>query len=173
MDGHVDITNTKDIVRQASTKQMLHPEEYGNTKLNSAINNGYTDLEQLDINIKSIGDKLNSLLSKTVDRLETVATTINAEKERLQDITMLCNAKTDYDNVIPLSDKDLTGNFSYIDGVFYSESLEAVSTAARVDNVTGNGYEGNKYVYQDKSYLDTLLDTKDRHNVIDNSISSY
>jgi hypothetical protein len=108
-----------------------------------------------------------------VKRLEVVKDTINAEKERLQDISMLCNMKTDYENVIPLKDNDFTGEFTHEDGVFFSALNSSSSVRATVINVEGNGYEGNKYVLKNNKYLENILSTKSRNAITDNNVSSY
>lgn len=171
MDGYVDISTTTPNMN--ITDIQIHPEEYGNTKFNTAISSSMKDIKTIDENIKAFGSKVNDLLTRTVNRLETVYTTITAEKERLQDITMLCNEKTDYDNVIPLTDKDFTGNFAYSDGVFSAKEVLSASTQCKVIDVTGNGYEGNKYVLQKNDYLEETMPTINRNYITDNNISSY
>ena len=100
MDRYVeDITKslTTDMVYK---KTFIHPEEYGNEKINDAFSKGFIDVTNIDIKLKELAVKTEEVLNRTVKRLDVVKDTINAEKERLQDISMLCNAKTDYDNVI-------------------------------------------------------------------------
>lgn len=156
-----------------STYIQIHPEEYGNNKINTALIDGFEDIKIIDNTIKSLGAKTYELFNRSIKRLETVATTINAEKERLQDILMLCNSKTDYDNAIPLTDYNFTGSYSYENGVFYSKTTQSAPTHASVIDITGNGYEGNKYVFQTKSYLEDILNTKSRKHITDNNISTY
>lgn len=175
MDRYVEpvILNNKNEQNIISTLIQLHPEEYGNRKLNLATKEGIEDIKKIDETLKDLGYKVESLLNRTTDRLDSVLYTIMLEKERLQDISMLCNSKTDYDNAIPLTDYHFTGDFSYLDGVFYSKETASSRTDAQVKDVTGNGYEGNKYVIQDKTYLEKVLNTKTRSNIVDGDIASY
>ena len=154
-------------------KTYIHPEESGNEKINKAFNTGFEDVISIDKKIKETANKTSDLLKRTIDRLEVVKDTINAEKERLQDISMLCNLKTDYENVIPLKDNDFTGEFTHEDGVFFSALNSSSSVKAQVINVEGNGYEGNKYVLKNNKYLENILSTKSRNAVTDNNVSSY
>lgn len=173
MDRYVeDITKslTTDMVYE---KTFIHPEEYGNEKINDAFSKGFIDVTNIDIKLKELAIKTEDVLSRTVKRLDVVKDTINAEKERLQDISMLCNAKTDYDNVIPLKDNNFTGTFTYEDGVFYSGLTASSTVKFMVDDITGNGYEGNKYVLKDNKYLENVLSTKSRTALYDSNISSY
>ena len=168
-----------EIKRSVSEKEIdtaniyLHPEEYGNTKLNNALENGFKYIKEIYNTTTELANKVDLLLNRSVKRLETVSDIITSEKERLQDISMLCNAKTDYDNAIPLTDYYFTGNFEYQDGVFSSKTTQSTSTVATVIDVTGNGYEGNKYVLQNKSYLENILSTSNRNAIVDNNISTY
>lgn len=156
-----------------TSNAFLHPEEYGNSKINNALENGFKYIEEIYNTITELADKVDTLLNRNIERLETVSDIITSEKERLQDISMLCNAKTDYDNAIPLTDYYFTGNFEYQDGVFSSKTTQSTSTVATVIDVTGNGYEGNKYVLQNKSYLENILSTSNRNAIVDNNISTY
>ena len=154
-------------------KTYIHPEESGNEKINKAFNTGFEDVISIDKKIKETANKTSDLLKRTIDRLEVVKDTINAEKERLQDISMLCNLKTDYEKVIPLKDNDFTGEFTHEDGVFFSALNSSSSVKAQVINVEGNGYEGNKYVLKNNKYLENILSTKSRNAITDNNVSSY
>ena len=174
MNRYVDEIRKSISEKQINTSDIyLHPEEYGNTKLNNALENGFKYIEDLHSSTNELADKVNLLLNRSVERLETIADIINSEKERLQDISMLCNAKTDYDNAIPLTDYHFKGNYQYEDGVFSSKTTQSINTIATVIDVTGNGYEGNKYVLQNKNYLKNILDTSNRKAIVDNNVSTY
>ena len=174
MNRYVDEIRKSISEKQINTSDIyLHPEEYGNTKLNNALENGFKYIEDLYSSTNELADKVNLLLNRSVERLETIADIINSEKERLQDISMLCNAKTDYDNAIPLTDYHFKGNYEYENGVFSSNTTQSINTIATVIDVTGNGYEGNKYVLQNKNYLKNILDTSNRKAIVDNNVSTY
>ena len=151
----------------------LHPEEYGNRKLNNSFRDGFEDIKFIDKTIKDLGNKTYELLNRTSDRLETVLDIITLEKERLQDISMLCNLKTDFDNVIPLTDYHFTGDYTFDNGVFSSKTIQSANNNCSAIDVIGNGYEGNKYVKKDNGYLENILNTKNKKNMTDNNISTY
>ena len=174
MNRYVDEIRKSISEKQINTSDIyLHPEEYGNTKLNNALENGFKYIEDLYSSTNELANKVDLLLNRSVERLETIADIINSEKERLQDISMLCNAKTDYDNAIPLTDYHFKGNYQYEDGVFSSKTTQSINTIATVIDVTGIGYEGNKYVLQNKNYLKNILDTSNRKAIVDNNVSTY
>ena len=152
----------------------FHPEEEPNTEeLNSIFINANKDINYIDENIIAATNNYKDLLNNTKIKINDIKALLIAEKERLQDITMLCNEKTDQDNVISLTDTDFTGNFTYSDGVFSAKESSSISTECKVINITGNGYEGNKYVLKDDGYLEETLPTDNRNYITDNNISSY
>lgn len=155
-------------------KQMfIHPEEGEDFRLNNAFYDMEYDLRKLDDGFKDVAENIDYLLKNTVYRLDVVKENINKEKERLQDITMLCNKYTDFDNVINLTDKDFTGNFNYDKGVFCAEILSSRRIVTKVESVFGNGYEGNKYVYKEGKYLSDSVDTSVRAAINDSSVTSF
>lgn len=176
MDGN--IINSRRIDKQKEfeptyTKMIIHPEEGEEFRLNTALSEIETDIIKLDDGFKDIATNIDYLLKNTINRLEAVKNNINSEKERLQDITMLCNKFTDFDNVMILQKDDFTGSFNYQDGIFSSEVLGNTKISTRVENVYGNGYEGNKYAFKDGAYLSDSLDTSVRSAINDSSITSY
>lgn len=173
MDRYVEDITKSLTTKMVYEKTFIHPEEYGNEKINNAFSKGFIDVTNIDVQLKELAVKTEDVLSRTIKRLDVVKDTINAEKERLQDISMLCNAKTDYDNVIPLKDNSFTGSFTYEDGVFYSGLAASSTVKFSISEVTGNGYEGNKYVLKDNKYLEDVLNTKSRSALYDSNISSY
>lgn len=173
MDRYVDMINKTLDNYTISEKTVLHPEEYGNRKINTATRENLEDIKKIDSNIKNLGNKVEDLMNRTTKRLDVVKDIITSEKERLQDITMLCNSKTDYDNAIPLTDYHFKGDYSFNDGVFTGKETQSTTNKAQVIEVTGNGYEGNKYVINNKDYLEHTLNTTVKKNIVDNNISTY
>lgn len=173
MDRYVDMINKTLDNYTISEKTVLHPEEYGNRKINAATRENLEDIKKIDSNIKNLGSKVEDLMNRTIKRLDVVKDIITSEKERLQDIAMLCNSKTDYDNAIPLTDYHFKGDYSFNDGVFTGKETQSITNKAQVIEVTGNGYEGNKYVINNKDYLEHTLNTTVKKNIVDNNISTY
>ena len=174
MDRYVEsIKNSLASLDMKYKETFIHPEEYGNDKINNAIKTGVEDINVIDTKIKNLGNQTNELLEKTVKRLDVVMDIINSEKERLQDIVMLCNVKTDYENAITLKDSDFTGDFEYEDGVFCCKVSNKNSITGKVETIEGNGYLGNKYVRSDNKYQERVLSTKNTSALLDNNLSTY
>ena len=100
--------------------------------------------------------------------------TIDTYKEKLQQVIADEGIlKTDYENAIPLKDSDFDGKFEYENGVFSCKTASTSSVAASIQEVNGNGYEGNKYVKNSEGYQEKVIATNNRHSAVDNNVSTY
>lgn len=151
----------------------MHPEEGREAKINDELIKIQNDLLQIDNALIDAGARVYDLMINTILRLNNIHAGIMTEKERYQDMQMLCNKYNDYDNVRLLEEKDFKGNFSYINGDFAPKLNNSKKVKLHVIDVYGNGYEGNKYVYKDYIYTNTILDTSVRKNMTDRKDTSY
>lgn len=151
----------------------VHPEEGEEFKFNDAFNQIYDDMKFIDNFMITKSNDLANLVRATVERLDNIDLGIKSEQERLQDIKMLCNKYTDFDNVIPItSTTSMQGEYSVANDTFYAAIDKQENTKLTVKNVAGNGLEGNKYVYQDFAYVQDSVDTSNRGYLVDGSINS-
>lgn len=168
---------TKPIINltQSTAKTFLHPEDEGLAKINDFIFNTKTDLTLLDSNLMELGSSVNTLLTNTMDRLNTAKDKLILEKERLQDIIMLCNKYTDFEKTIKLTNIDFDGNFQYDNGMFTCPISSTSSVRYKIRDILGNGFEGNKYVYNqyDSTFVEETVNTAKRENIYDSSKASY
>lgn len=151
----------------------MHPEEGQKQIINEELEKINNDLIQIDNALISAGNQVYKLMTNTILRLNNINDSIKAEKERYQDVQMLCNKYNDYDNAKLLSMEDFTGTFSYKNGDFSAKITKDKTVKLQIVNVSGNGYEGNKYVYKDYKYTNTVLDTSVRNNMVDGKETSY
>lgn len=177
MDRRVVIT-TKDIKKDFTpdTEELwVHPEECKALRLNDFIVAANNDTAHIDSKLKEVGSNVQNLLITTTQRLDEIKNKIIYEKERLQDIIILCNKYTDFESVIRLTKNDFTGDFSYDNNSFFCEVTNTTDTRYNIIDVLGNGYEGNAHVYDqwDESYVSETLDTSKRSAIKDNSLSTY
>ncbi len=85
--------------KQNYTGLFFHPEEEGNLKVNDSLTEIANDINNIDNILIETGANINYLLTNSVNRLAEVKRCIISEKERYQDIQMLCNKYTDFDSV--------------------------------------------------------------------------
>lgn len=151
----------------------LHPEAGRDSHLNESLNDIKDDLDYLNDTLKNTGNAVNDLLSNTTFRLNEIKNVILLEKERLQDVQMLCNKYMDFDNVKTLSNIKLSGDFSIENETYYAKVKRQQQKRASIIDVFGNGYEGNEFVYNNYEYQKDVFDTSIRDNMVDNKISTY
>lgn len=171
LDNHMSYVKNK--YDKNYTGFSMHPEEGMETKLNDELINIQNDLTQIDNALIAAGTQVYNLMTKTLLRLDNIHTSIMTEKERFQDMQMLCNKYNDYDQVKLLKESDFQGKFNYEDGIFSPPVSNEKSVKLHVIDVFGNGYEGNKYVYKDYAYTNKTLDTSIRTNITDSKVTSY
>jgi hypothetical protein len=151
----------------------FNPEGGGDDRLNTALSNIYRDLIILDDHLVNTGYAIDNLMTDTIERLDEVRRKIILEKERYQDIQMLCNKYTDFDNIQTLETLKFNGSYSEDNGVIYAPVKKEAKVALKILDVNGNGYEGNKYVYNNFEYQKDIYDTSIRNNITDKKISTY
>lgn len=151
----------------------MHPEEGRETNLNGELINIQSDLVQIDNALIAAGQQVYNLMTNTILRLDNVYANILLEKERFQDMQMLCNKYNDYDQVKLLDNTNFKGAFNYSEGTFSPIQTASKKINLIVEDIYGNGYEGNKYVYKDYAYVNKTLDTSVRKNITDDKITSY
>lgn len=151
----------------------FHPESGGDDKLNYALYDIYKDLITVDDHLINTGNAINDLMNNTIARLEEVKKDIMLEKERYQDIQMLCNKYTDFDNVKTLNDITFEGSYTYENEAIYGPIKRNSKVDINILHINGNGYEGNKYVYNNFEYQEDTYDTSVRRNIFDNKINTY
>lgn len=156
-------------------KLWIHPEECEGIRLNDFITSSYNDTLYIDKKLKETSTDVKKLLETTTQRLDDIKNKILHEKERLQDIVILCNKYTDFEGVIKLTKNDFLGDFSYSNNAFYSKVENTSDEIYNITDVLGNGYEGNAYVYDtwNNSYISDTLDTSKRSAIKDKSLSTY
>lgn len=153
----------------------IHPEEGEFFKLNDFLSDIKVDLTSIDKSSKDLANTINQLLTTTTTRLQDIKQKLIFEKERLQDITILCNKYTDFESTINLSKSDFDGEFTFADNAFSCKINHMRDLKYNVTSVLGNGYQGNKYVYDiyENKYLNESLDTSKISSIKDSSVSTY
>lgn len=153
----------------------IHPEESESVRLNDFIVSTHDDIVHLDKTTKQFGENVSNLLKLTTQKLDDIKNKILYEKERLQDMIILCNKYTDFETVVTLTKNDFTGNFTYDNNAFCCQVLDTIKTRYNITDILGNGYEGNDYVYNpiEHAYVSDTLNTSRKSSIKDENISTY
>lgn len=138
--------------------------------LNEMINESYLDIEALIIGFRDAGKNFHELMLNTDAKLKRIKHQLLIEKEKLDDLNILCNQYSDFNTVINLDDSNLMGNFSYDNGIIAAQVQSHDPVTYTITSIEGNGYEGNDYVYKANKFLKESIDTSSRRFINDNNV---
>ena len=103
----------RQILNNTFTPQYVHPEEEPNVdELNKNITDIKDNLNLIDKQLTTAANNFKSLLDKTKLKILKVKTSLEVERERQQDINILCNKYSDFVSVINLNKEDFAGNLN-------------------------------------------------------------
>lgn len=152
----------------------LHPEiEVSNEDFNDIFKDAGADLNILNNTISNSVSSFKDLLDTTRIKLDNIKSILKTEKERLEDVNILCNKYSDFSNVICITDNNTSGSLLFEDNAFSLNRNNYKTVKFSIENITGNGYEGNKYVYKNNSFLSQTRDTSNRFYINDASNLTY
>ena len=153
----------------------IHPEEGETFEINNKLTDIKYDLKNLNNMMQTSADNLNALLTSTVNRIEAINKKIISEKERLQDIKILCNKYTDFDKVVLVNPDNINlyGNAKWENEAFSLSINNFKKLSLKLDTVAGNGEIGNKYVYKNYLYVSDSLNTTNPEALFDDSLATY
>lgn len=153
---------------------LIHQEEEPNVdELNNNIKNICTDTQVIDGAIVSSAHKLKNLLDNTKLKLDQVKNYLIAEKERQEDMNILCNRYSDFSTAMSLISSDFSGDLSFENGVISSKLKAYDKLDCSIIDINGNGYEGNSYVYANNDFTQKTLDSSNRNSLIDHNLATY
>ena len=147
----------------------VHPEDEPSlSDLNNALQQISIDLVALTSQYSSVAQMYNDLAEEVVSNLAAIDEIINMEKEHIQDINIIAGNISAFTSIKTLKATDLSGTCSIEDEyTFMCTATDRVSTRLAVQDVFGNGYEGNAYVYNDNSFEIGTINTGQRNNMVD------
>lgn len=143
------------------------------SEINDNSSNIIKDIEQIDENLIESGIKLKNLIEKTKLKLTSIKEYLSAEKERQEDMNILCNRYTDFASVLTLTKEDFTGDLTIDNNILSAKLKTSQKINCSVSDINGNGYEGNAYVFADGTFSNEVINSSNRNSIIDNNIATY
>lgn len=164
----------RNILEQKFSPLFVHPEEEPNTSdINMNSSSIIDDIKNLDGAFTDAGHKIKELIDTTKLKLESVKSFLESEKERQEDMNILCNRYTDFMTAKTIDPAALQGTLSVEDGIV-SAAISAYQTCAiEIVDIVGNGYEGNAYVYSNTEFLNSTIDSSVRKALTDSNLATY
>lgn len=175
--GNVD--RAKEIIRQDDYAPILkpiemHPEtEISKDDINQIFEDISTDLDIINSNLSITSAKFQNMLETTRLKLNNIKKILRTEKERQEDINILCNKYTDFSNAILISDENSSGDLNYNKNTFSIKTSSSKKVKGEILEITGNGYEGNKYVYKNDDFINNVSNSSKKEYMIDDSLITY
>ena len=154
----------------------LHPEaEYNEDIINNLFTDTSIDIVALDNELSHVASNYEALMNRVQQRLAAVNAILDNETNRVNDVNTICNYFPEFSSVKAISKKDITGTVGVLkDSIFCAKTDTLKEVPLKITSVEGNGYEGNKYVYMNSVFQDTVTDTKNRDHLIDsNALTKY
>lgn len=152
----------------------IHPEEEPNVdELNSNIININNDLEYIDNTLTSVAANFNSLMENTKLKLTNIKKLLNMEKERQEDINILCNKYSDFSSVLTLDENDFDNGLVFTDNILTANVYNINNVSYEIKDISGNGQSGNAYVYQGEDFISNVLDTSNTSYINDDNLTTF
>lgn len=166
---------TKDFSEPIFNGLQVHPEDEPDIKkINDSLQKIGVDLVALDSQFASMAEQYNDLMNDVLTSLDAVDEIIMMEQERIQDMNIILGKLDEFSSVRSLKYTDFSGDASVFDeNTFTTQATTRNSVVLTVADVGGNGYEGNKYVYNNDHFEQSSIDTSNHDYMIDESSTSY
>jgi hypothetical protein len=151
----------------------IHPEEEPIVdELNLNITQIDTDLKYIDDTLTMVASNYNSLMESTKLKLNNIKELLNTEKERQEDINILCNKYSDFSSVITLGEPNFEAGLTFTDGILTANVNSTTPLTYTVKDISGNGQAGNTYVYQNEEFISDVLDTSNTSYIGDGNLTT-
>lgn len=154
----------------------IHPEEEVQKEI---IENQFTDIivdmQSLNYEVLEATKNYTSLMTNIVTRLNSVDTALEAERNRIQDMNIICGNYNEFTTVKQIRTSDVYGTVGLLgDYIFTAHTDNASVGKFGVTFVDGNGFAGNKFVYNNKEYAINNMNTSNEQNIYDgNPLTIY
>lgn len=164
----------KDIYAPISREVSVHKEGVPNLtdEINMTIEQVTIDLDTLDKEIGSAALNLKAFFDSVKLSFDSSRARLEKLKQKKDDADLLSFRYSDFATVIDLDSSKFTGSFTADGSMVSAYITEEIQEDVSIENVEGNGYEGNSYVLADGAYLKDTVDTSARTNMTDGSLST-
>ena len=153
--------------------RFLHPDEFPKEEdFKENFDTIKNNINFLCEKTEEISKDYNSFLNNIKEKTNSIRKKLNEEKERQEDINILCNKYSNFSKIITLTPKDLEGNIFFENNIMSASIENSEKVAINIINVNGNGFEGNKYVYVKNDFLDNSFKTDNRKSIHDNNLGT-
>ena len=125
-------------------------------------------MQSLNYEVLEATKNYTSLMTDIVTRLNAVDTALEAERNRIQDMNIICGNYNEFTTVKQIKTSDVYGTVGLLgDYIFTAHTDNASVGKFGVTFVEGNGFAGNKFVHNNKEYAINNMNTSNEQNIYD------
>ena len=151
----------------------LHQEQEGeNGIINNTFKDILNDLAVLEQELYLSASDYNDLVSDTLNRMDNIQREADIAREKIMDMNMLCGEDSPFSKVRTLTNDDFVED-PIVNDLITLEAKVSNKVKLSVVDVTGNGMEGNYFVYVDGEFLSDTVPTDDRASMVDDKIGTF
>lgn len=174
LDKTLSILNKKDYAPLLTPTELHAESEVTKEQINDYFQDIGMDIDIVSNDTAIATERFKNLIETTRAKLNDTKNILKAERDRLEDINVLCNKYTDFYNTIDICKKNIAANAIVSDDNLISLSLDSDKKIyGEIISITGNGYEGNANVYKDGAFVSESTDTSNHSYILDDSNLTY
>lgn len=142
--------------------------------LNNQLTDIAVDLQALNYEALEATKNYSTLMTDIVTRLNAVDDALEAERNRIQDMNIICGNYNEFTTVKEIRTSEIYGTVGLLgDYIFTAHTDNAKVGNFGVTFVDGNGIEGNKFVYNDKQFASNAINSSNQQNIYDGNPLTY
>lgn len=150
--------------------QFYHPEaEPVLEDLNDDLADILNDIHILEGEFVVLAEQYKSLLETSVKKIDSSRKDIVSAREKIMDLNMICSEGSGFFQVTTLTNNDFEEQVFNEENVITARPTGSSKVACKVTDVTGNGIEGNSYVFAANQFVSEKSPTGSRENITDGS----
>lgn len=127
----------------------IHPEtEPVKETINNALRDISIDFVSLESELINTANNYASIINNMVLRLEAADQQIQVERDRIKDINAICGQYSEFSSVRSYNGNNVSGDYGWLSDSFTGgvADVTADDITITIEDVSGNGVDGNEYV---------------------------
>ena len=129
------------------------------------------DMHAVNYGIIEIKNTIQETITSLDTHIETILASVQKQKTQAEDINTLCGKKSEYNSIIPVFTTDFEESGAEIldDKTLGAAIQNAEQISYDILDISGNGYSGNAFVYNDHKFENETDDRSNLNYIIDDN----
>ena len=162
---------TADFVEPVYKYEQLHGEDQITIdSLSKRFREMSVDITGLEHEIANAAQNYKSLVNNIKTRLNAISSKLTMEEERIKDLNIICGNYNEFTAIKNITRDDVNGAAGIVNNnVFCAKAESQIYPELIIDDIDGNGYEGNEYVLQGDGFKKDSSKTDNQDALTDGS----